>query len=160
MGMGTLIEFWSLGLGKPLLICAKHQISSSETLTNLKTPISMAKITFCLSLSPWKIFHLGKKTNKIRWLLNKYILELWPCKVICFFYGGTFLYRRVNGVFTATIRWYYCCDIKWFLLFQYLRSYLPFSPSFSILCFCYFKCDTLFSDAILKPTCNMNFSSK
>ena len=60
--------------------------------------------------------------------------------------GGTFLYRRKNGVFNATLRWYYCYDIKWcficdimFLLFQYLRSYFPFSPSFSISCFCCFN---------------------
>ena len=26
-------------------------------------------------------------------------------------FGGTFLYRRVNGVFNATIRWYYCSDV-------------------------------------------------
>ena len=42
--------------------------------------------------------------------------------------GGTFLYRRVNGVFVATKQWYYCCDLKWcfmcditFLVFQYLQ---------------------------------------
>ena len=51
--------------------------------------------------------------------------------------GGTFLYRRANGVFIATKQWYFCCDIKWcfkcdvmFLLFQYLRSYFLFLPSF------------------------------
>ena len=60
--------------------------------------------------------------------------------------GGTFLYRRANGVLDATQQWYYCCDLKWCfkcdirsLLFQYLRSYFQFSHHFQFLCFCCFN---------------------
>ena len=81
--------------------------------------------------------------------------------------GGTFLYRRVNGVFDATKQWYYCCDLKWcfmcdimFLLFQYLRSYFPFSPSFSISCFCCFNTYTDNSPRILIKILVGKFSGK
>ena len=46
------------------------------------------------------------------------------------------MYRRVNGVFDATKKWYFCCDLKWcfmcdimFLVFQYLHWYFPFYHS-------------------------------
>ena len=59
-----------------------------------------------------------------------------------YYFGGTFLYRRVNGVFVATKQWYFCCDLKWcficdilFLLFQYLHTF----------CFCCFNTYILFT---------------
>ena len=39
--------------------------------------------------------------------------------------GGTFLYRRVNGVFNATIRWYSCSDV---LCICYFNTYTENSP--------------------------------
>ena len=39
--------------------------------------------------------------------------------------GGTFLYRRVNGVFNATIRWYSCTDV---LCISYFNTYTENSP--------------------------------
>ena len=89
--------------------------------------------------------HDYPRSSRIRFDSSAFI------KVGKYKYGGTFLYRRVNGVFDATKQWYYCCDLKWcfmcdimFLLFQYLRSYFPFSPSFSISSFCCFNTYTDF----------------
>ena len=66
--------------------------------------------------------------------------------------GGTFLYRRVNGVFGATKQWYFCCYIKWcfmcdimFLLFQYLHWYFPF---YHFLAYATFNATLFFSNAI------------
>jgi hypothetical protein len=41
------------------------------------------------------------------------------------FIGGTFLYRRVNGVFNATIRWYSCSDV---VCICYFNTYTENSP--------------------------------
>ena len=40
--------------------------------------------------------------------------------------GRTFLYRRVNSVFNATIWWYYCSDVLCFCCFYTYTENFPF----------------------------------
>ena len=53
------------------------------------------------------------------------IQEIYQTSSTRFIKGGTFLYRRVNGVFNATIRWYSCSNV---LCICYFNTYTENSP--------------------------------
>ena len=79
----------------------------------------------------WKKFEVSTLIKNVKSKSLRVMLKLRFIKVYLIVVnkvGGTFLYRRINGVFDATKQWYYCCDTKWcficdsmFLLFQYLH---------------------------------------
>ena len=57
------------------------------------------------------------------WISKLFFISIGSNKISSI--GGTFLYRRANGVFLLTKQWYYCCDI--------------YGVSCATLCFCCFN---------------------